>query len=136
MYVTVEWNDTTHAAELRTHEGAPTLDQLQAAVGGYIGTAGRVRSGAHRTLDVWCNDEGFLDPALQPVAYLGATLRTDAPYTIRGGLVITASDTRTGDTVPMTAAEVERVRLGDAPFLFDFAAGRMLPNLNVLESAA
>ena len=81
------------------HMGTPTLDQMQAAVDGYICTADRIYLGRGRSADVYCNDEGLLIG--MPLTYFR---RDGSP--IVGDLIVTGADSQ-GETIPLTMDEVE-----------------------------
>jgi hypothetical protein len=111
MYVTITKDPNTGDAVKTAHKGTPRADKMMDVVGGYFTSAGRQSSARPGVLlYVYCNDEGLLLPDLPEVAHVGHTLRTDAPYYIRGNLIVTACDAR-GNTAPMTWPEVEQVQL-------------------------
>lgn len=80
------------APKVEQLEGEDGLSILQGVVGGLIETAGRKRIG-HISLDAYCNEEGLL-------IGLPANRLVDGTPVV-GDVVISAADTRTGDSVDM-----------------------------------
>lgn len=125
MYLSIE-NDYYGRATFKQHDGTADSNALGALVDGFICTGGSIEgTNPHRALTLWCNDEGLLRDDLPTVAAIGATLRIDAPYPIRGNMVITCADMRSGDELPMDAAEVARCVL-------TVSGEYALPILNIL----
>lgn len=94
MYATIIDRNVT------LHDGTPTLDQMQDAVGGLIETAERYDTNRKNiTIDVYCNEEGLLEG-------LDYTYHTRAGQCILGNLVLTASNNKNGKTVPATREEL------------------------------
>ncbi len=87
------------------HDGVPSLKDMQDAVGGWITTALRMASPerADVSVDVYCNDEGLLMSL--PIHWARSTDLSP----LAGGLIVTAADENTGDTIAATEAEIKAV---------------------------
>ena len=87
--------------QLMAFKGAPTLEQMQAAVGGYIETVFRVDSPCRKgvEIDVYANEEGLLIGL--PIDHINK----HTGYPIAGNIVITAS--KNGNTIEATPKEIE-----------------------------
>jgi hypothetical protein len=95
MYATIK-NGVTEF-----HEGVPTLEEMQAIVGGYIETADRVPTARPGIMiSIYCNEDGI---ALN----LPLTYHNDYGSPIFGDLVLVAENDRSGNTVKATKAELE-----------------------------
>jgi hypothetical protein len=89
--------------ELTTVTGPITLEYMQGIVGGYIEIVDQFPSGKVM-LQVWANEEGKI---------IGLPLnvyRRDGEP-LMGTLIVLAGDMRTGDTLPLTLDEAQRVKL-------------------------
>jgi hypothetical protein len=93
---------TIREGKLYAHEGIPSLEEMQEAVGGWITTALRVPSPNRKgvSVDVFCNDEGLL---------MGLPIRfarsTDHSF-LAGDLILSASNAQ-GETIPATEVELD-----------------------------
>jgi hypothetical protein len=79
-------------------------------VGGYIERAiaiGLPERG--RSLDVWCNEEGRLNGMTPNVWVMHDSLY--APLLLYGPVLVLAGNVRTGDTVSLTHADMDRITL-------------------------
>ena len=108
-------------------EGVPELEELQAAVGGWVDATTLADLGNGRELTAWVNDEGLLIglPILQilnPPAYRG-------PANLAGNVVLAITDMKTGETVPMTEEEAGLISFGGR-WLLNFQTGQMVPLLS------
>jgi len=85
------------------HDGVPTLADMQAVIDGYIEQALAVPSKERPmiSLDVYVNDEGFLEGLPVYVA------RATDGQPLAGNAVIVATDRVTGDTVAATKTELD-----------------------------
>jgi hypothetical protein len=83
------------------HEGFPSLEEMQVAVGGWITSALCIPSPSRSnvSVDVMVNDEGLL--LNLPIHFLRTT---DLAY-IAGDIIISASNAE-GETIPATEAEL------------------------------
>lgn len=83
------------------HEGVPTLEQMQAIVGGFIETAERV--GTTRPgimIGIYCNEDGI-------GLSLPLTYHNSYGSPIFGDLVLVAENDRSGNTVKATKRELQ-----------------------------
>lgn len=80
-----------------------TLEYMQGIVGGYIEIADQFPAGKVM-IQVWCNEEGKLRNLPLNV------LRRDGEPLV-GTLLVLAGDHSSGDTLPLTLAEAQRVQL-------------------------
>lgn len=105
MYATL----TLHG--LRTHDGVPTLEQMQDAVDGYIETALRIPSSRDGiTIDFFCNDTGLLDGL--PFLFT----RTTDGQPIAGNLIAAGGEVETGETVALVDADFPLIVRAFRPF--------------------
>jgi hypothetical protein len=102
-----EWvvivKDGTLVLEKVEPETPLTLEYMQSIVGGYIEIAERFEAG-DTPLEVYCNEEGKL---------MGLPLnvfRLDGEPLV-GTLLIVTDNPSTGDTIPLTLEEAQRVQL-------------------------
>lgn len=118
------WATITNG-KIERREGTPSLEQMQEVVGGLI-EAVRIDDDApdDRELTLYVNEEGLM-LRLDPLVALDTTGQP-----LFGPVVITVTDRRTGDTVPATEEEIDRVKLGPDSMI-DFGAGRLLPILRL-----
>ena len=110
--------------------GIPEYETLRSTIGGPIEAVTIGAPAPGRELTAWVHEEGLilnLEPAAVVERWL-APGRT-SPVTIRGPIVIAASNTRTGETEPVTEAEAAEIELGNGKFLISFEHGRMIPAL-------
>jgi len=93
---------TIRGGTLYAHEGIPSLEEMQDAVGGWITSALRVPSPTRTgvSVDVMVNDEGLLMGL--PVRFVRAT---DHSF-LAGDLILSASNAE-GETIPATEAELD-----------------------------
>lgn len=103
-----EWvvivKDRTLVLEKVEAETPLTLEYMQSIVGGYIEIAERFGVGKMTPLEVYCNEEGKL---------MGLPLnvfRLDGEPLV-GTLLIVTDNPSTGDTIPLTLEEAQRVQL-------------------------
>lgn len=109
----------TAAPKLERHKHPrPTveLEDLKAVVGGWVD---RMRlhydPATHRSVDIWCDDEGLLK-RLRPTVWLGTSSR----HTILcGPLIICAGNDLNGESVPLTEAEVRAITMTAHGLRFD-----------------
>ena len=95
MYATVK------NGKVEFHEGMPTLTQMQSVVGGYIETADRCPTQrANVEIGVYCNEDGI---GLE----LPLTFYNTYGSPIFGDLILVAENSRSGNTVKATKAELE-----------------------------
>jgi hypothetical protein len=88
MYVTISNN------RVEFHDGIPSLEDMQRAVGGYVETADRfdAQSRKDRSIDVYCNEEGLFMGL--PVSYINRHGNE-----IVGDLIMVTANTRSGNIV-------------------------------------
>lgn len=88
---------------------SPTLDEMQKVVGGLIEPMFTIPSpeGGSRCLTGYVNEEGLL-LSLPMFGFVGPSHRECFPFA--GNMLVVGLDDKTGDTVPLTDAELEMVR--------------------------
>ena len=98
MYATIQ------NRKIEIFDGRPTLEVMQAAVGGYIETALRIPMGRKNiTVDVYCNEEGLCLGL--PIYFKRGT---DGSY-LAGDFVIVGGDDSTGEQADLTLEEIGSV---------------------------
>lgn len=97
------------AATVTLGTADPTLDAMQAAVGGYIETLFRLDSPEREgvTIDAYCNEEGRLIPGVPVLGLLVPAEHSDEPaeVVVAGPVLFTAANPETGDSIPLTEGE-------------------------------
>jgi len=98
-------------------QGVPTLEQMQEIVGGYITTGFRLLSATrpHVQIDYYVDDEGLCKSDLPVLAY--AVEDYEEYPTLAGDGVFVGGDTRDGETIALTQAEVDQVDAVKVKFL-------------------
>lgn len=90
------------AGKLYAHEGIPSLEEMQAIVGGSIETVTSVASiRANVVVDVYANEEGKMIGL--PIRFVRMLDREP----LAGDFVIVATNTATGKTIPATEVELD-----------------------------
>lgn len=110
MYVTLTIDPVTRSRKIERHGGTPNLHTMQNAVGGgYITTGFCIPSpsGKGRTIDFYVNDEGLLISGNPVMGYFDKNKALLGQ--LAGNGIFTATDYNTGETVPMTDAEVSEI---------------------------
>lgn len=98
-------------AGLRTHDGVPTLEEMQDIVDGYIETASRIPSSRDGiTIDFYCNDVGLLDGL--PFLFT----RSSDGQPIAGNLVAVGGEVGTGESVALVDADFPLIVRAFRPF--------------------
>lgn len=109
----VRLGDDECRIESTCQRGCPTLDQMQAHVGGSIDTAFRVKSDSRRhvTIDAYCNDEGLLAEGNTVLAYaiMGEDGKVKPVGTFAGNLIFVGADRTDGESVALTDREAEQI---------------------------
>lgn len=114
-----------------------TLEQMQAAAGGYIEMpyrwASKTRKGV--TIDLVCNEEGRINGMLPGIFLMVDGQRTD----VYGPVEFVGADNDTGETIPLTADEVAQITYNPREMMLatvnhGFARRQMaLPIITVVE---
>lgn len=96
---------------LDTRDGVPSLADGQAIVGGYIEPVD-LWSDDRGSVSLWVNEEGLMYGLPSTVGVLNAEYYPNG-WVGFGAWYISRTDMRTGETVPMTAEDIARIRFGN-----------------------
>jgi hypothetical protein len=119
--------------KIARHDGVPSLARLQELIGGNVEALEIAALSKSRFVTIFLHEEGRI-LELPPSVYLpniGDNLQpAEAEFygTALGPVVLTATDSGTGETVPFTPAELDGFILGRLHNL-SFRYGAMVPHL-------